>query len=122
LLLAVVGLSSVLTNGVASAAKSEARPDSRTKLRAQVPTSAAQVETAMAPDLPNFDAFASSSRPGPASPTAPPQAEAGHLILTDPRLGVPTFLWASDPGQARALPTQLQQRRAAAEESARQHL
>ncbi|MDX6405211.1 MAG: hypothetical protein QOH70_2666, partial [Blastocatellia bacterium] len=32
-----------------------------------------------------------------------PQSEAGHLVQFEPRLGVPTFLWTSEPGSAQSL-------------------
>jgi hypothetical protein len=63
-----------------------------------------------------------SSLTAPADETAQAQSEAGHLVLTEPRLGVPTFLWVSDRGPAQSLPTQKRQRGQAIETAARQHL
>ena len=59
--------------------------------------------------LPNFDAFGASTKRSAAiaqsdsQAITQPQTEAGHLVQSEPRLGVPTFLWTSEPGSARSL-------------------
>jgi hypothetical protein len=67
--------------------------------------------TAKARELPNFDAFGASTKRSAAIAQSNAQAntqlqsEAGHPVQFEPRLGVPTFLWAPQPGPARALMT-----------------
>src|SRR5262245_40296953 len=60
-----------------------------------------------ADDLPNFDAFGASTRRAAAASAqanqGEPQYEGSHMVQFEPRLGVPTFLWAGDPGPARSL-------------------
>ena len=59
---------------------------------------------ASANTLPDYDAFGATTKRSAAiaqsaqkNPTEP-QAEGGHLVQSEPRLGVPTFLWASNAG------------------------
>src|SRR5882724_10975919 len=59
-------------------------------------------------ELPNFDAFGTSTKrsaaaAAQASDQGQSQYEGGHLVQVEPRLGVPTFLWAGDSGPARSL-------------------
>ncbi len=86
--------------------------------------------------LPNFDALGSSSkRPTTASDAAAtgvtsindqesarPQMEAGHIVQLESRLGVPTFLWATNSGKARTLSARAEQRQADAKSVALEHL
>ena len=109
-----VGITGLLlfTFGASQAAKAPAAKDQET-------TAAAQLR-------PNFDAFANSQKGSAklSQMAQQPQMEAGHLVQTESRLGVPTFLWASEEnrGVARTLPQQIEQRRVAAEAVARQFL
>src|SRR5262252_6288657 len=71
------------------------------------PQTGNQGPSSKASGLPNFDAFASSNRRSAAAAQAAaqgqPQYEGGHMVQVEPRLGVPTFLWAGDPGPVRSL-------------------
>jgi hypothetical protein len=75
---------------------------------------------------PNFDAFGKSKKrvAANAQASAQSQTEAGHIVQTEPRLGVPTFLWASEGvrGQARQLSTIKAQVGGDIESAARDHL
>ena len=75
---------------------------------------------------PNFDAFGKSKKRAAANAqaSAQSQTEAGHIVQTEPRLGVPTFLWASEGvrGQARQLSTIKAQVGGDIESAARDHL
>ena len=74
----------------------------------------------------NFNAFAAS--PAAAAKASqrpsPTQMRAGHLVQTEPRLGVPTFLWVAeeDRGAPQSLPQEKGQRRLATEAIARGYL
>ena len=86
--------------------------------------------------LPNFDALALSGKrpadPGSAAAGAPsaavdqesarPQMEAGHAVQMEQRLGVPTFLWATDSGRSRTLSARAEQRAADASAVALEHV
>src|ERR1051325_1281390 len=79
--------------------------------------------------LPNYDAFAAARvRDGVAARGAnqsvvAPQSEAGRPMQFEPRLGVPTFLWASSRGPVRAFAARdAEQRGADAAAAAREHL
>jgi hypothetical protein len=61
-----------------------------------------QNKAAVNRDLPNYDAFGASQARGSVEQSDQLRSEAGHLIQSEPRLGVPTFLWASDVGPARS--------------------
>src|SRR5258707_523095 len=55
-------------------------------------------------DLPNYDAFGASTKRSAAAEANAQSGnqtkfEGGHLVQSEPRLGVPTFLWASDASQ-----------------------
>ncbi|HMJ24685.1 MAG TPA: hypothetical protein VK475_02615, partial [Pyrinomonadaceae bacterium] len=75
----------------------------------------AQDKSAGAPsqtrDLPNYDAFGASTKRSAAAQANAQSGdqtryEGGHLVQSEPRLGVPTFLWASpQTGPARSLLT-----------------
>jgi len=60
------------------------------------PTTPAPTKVA---ELPNFDAFGASTRRAAAAGQADAQGqkpfEGGHMVQSEPRLGVPTFLWAA---------------------------
>lgn len=87
-------------------------------------------------NLSNFDALASGKRPSaPEVPVANGVAEspglqeeaslhmeAGHAVQMEGRLGVPTFLWATDSGKARTLSARAEQRRADATAVALEHV
>src|SRR5258705_3168300 len=62
-----------------------------------------QHKAAVNRDLPNYDAFGTSPRRASVEQSDQLRSEAGHLIQSEPRLGVPTFLWVSDPGPARSV-------------------
>ena len=80
---------------------------------------------------PNYDAFGVDLKKIPpaatvarASNEAQSQMEGGHLTQTEPRLGVPTFLWATESarGQVRQLSSFAPQARTDIESAARAHL
>jgi|GEM_PF-543808 len=77
-------------------------------------------------DLPNYDAFSASPRRQSEDVALNRQrSEGGHLIQSEPRLGVPTFLWVSDRGPLRSLasaPTQELNRGGGLQSVARDHL
>ncbi len=89
-------------------------------------------------ELSNFDALAASKRsaaPGVETAsgvaeslglqdddTARPQMEAGHIVQMESRLGVPTFLWATNSGKARTLSARAETRRTDATSAAFEHL
>src|SRR6185369_574397 len=80
-------------------------------------------------ELPDFDAFGASTQrtntPGQTDLQGNPQSEAGHLVQVEPRLGVPSFLWASDRGQALSVSAAAEEtglRGGGAEAIARDHL
>src|SRR3954469_3156058 len=59
---------------------------------------------------PNYDAFGASKKRATdvaniSQDARQQQLQSGHLVQTEPRLGVPTFLWASEagPGQSKQL-------------------
>jgi hypothetical protein len=62
-------------------------------------------------ELPNYDAFGASTKRSAAAQANAQSGnqtkyEGGHLVQSEPRLGVPTFLWASpQSGPARSLQT-----------------
>jgi hypothetical protein len=98
-----------------------------TKAGAQTNNPRAQAPPAR--PLPNYDAFAESrGRDGAGARGANqnsvvPQVEAGRPVQFEPRLGVPTFLWASRQGPARAPAAQnAQVRKDGAAEAAREQL
>jgi hypothetical protein len=87
-------------------------------------------------DLSNFDALAASKRsskpevtlangvaesPGLQEDARLPM-EAGHVVQMEGRLGVPTFLWATDSGRAKTLSSLASTRRADAAGTAFEHL
>ena len=102
-----------------------AAPGSNANVRAQ-----SQQAQDPARPLPDYDAFgASRGRAGAGadaaaqSPAQQQQVEAGHAVQYEPRLGVPTFLWASQKGQARAFKgLSAQQHDADAASAAKEHL
>src|SRR4051812_830706 len=52
---------------------------------------------------PNYDAFGASNKRAAgaaarAQDASQPRLEGGHAVQVEPRLGVPTFLWASETG------------------------
>ncbi|MDX6446781.1 MAG: hypothetical protein QOH71_3855 [Blastocatellia bacterium] len=73
------------------------------------PQTKPQSPNAKSRELPNFDAFGASTKrsaaiaQSDAQAQTQPQSEAGHLVQSEPRLGVPTFLWAAEPGPAGSL-------------------
>jgi hypothetical protein len=80
---------------------------------------------------PNYDAFGASKKRPAAVADAQAQVEtseqqigAGHIVQVEPRLGVPTFLWASETGQgkARHMSSIQAQANIDVEASAREHL
>lgn len=73
---------------------------------------------------PNYDALAASDKSAGArvQTQGQPQMEAGRAVQMEARMGVPTFLWSSDIGVAKSLPTQAAERRATIEATAREHL
>src|SRR4051812_4315817 len=51
---------------------------------------------------PNYDAFGASQKKAEAAfsqDASQQQQQSGHLAQSEPRLGVPTFLWASETGK-----------------------
>src|SRR4051812_30369423 len=78
---------------------------------AQNPQSGSQASSPGPRELPNFDAFWST--PNNSSPALQknaqsprqPQMQGGHPVQYEPRLAVPTFLWAADGGPARSVST-----------------
>ena len=68
----------------------------------------------LARELPNFDAFTSSTTVR----AAPAAVADGHVASVEPRLGVPTFFWAAPASSARSLRDQ----GLSVEQAARQHL
>ena len=70
---------------------------------------------------PNFDALASSPERTP-NLQNPPQIENGHMVQTEPRFDVPTFLWTAVEGKAQTLSTESLQRSRDEETAARAHL
>src|SRR5689334_22756865 len=57
---------------------------------------------------PNYDAFGASKKQAPAAAAMSQQAsqaglQSGHSVQMEPRLGVPTFLWASETGKGKAM-------------------
>ena len=75
---------------------------------------------------PNYDAFAASSKRSDAKKqndeTGVQKSEGGHLTQFEPRLDVPTFLWASETGSDKGFKSQSSALKIDIEAAAREHL